>query len=147
MSGHWSRSFLIQDKSHEGSVQWLAGACPPADLSFQMFCFFRRAFCGNRLRTGAPPHTPPLRGAFFLLSFCPPGEGVRRGERRGEERRRRERLERRRGGREGRRRGEVGKEKREGELVTRKEKSLPVKMENRGFDPRTSRMLNGRSTN
>ena len=40
------------------------------------------------------------------------------------------------GRREGRRREEVGKEKREGELVTRKEDSFPVKMENRGFDPR-----------
>jgi len=45
------------------------------------------------LRTGALPHTPPLRGAFFLLSFRPPGEGVRRGEKRGEERRRREKKE------------------------------------------------------
>ena len=81
--------------------------------TFKCF-FFRRAFCGNRLRTGALHHTPPLRGAFFLLSFRPPGEGVRRGERRGEEGRRREEKERRRGRREGRRREEVEKEKREG---------------------------------
>ena len=125
MSGHWSRSFLIQDKSHEGSVQWLAGACPPADFYFQVFFFCRRAFCGNRLRTGAPPQTPPLRGAF--LAFFVPLEKSQKGR----EERRREGEE-----REG---GEKGKE--------RGTKARGSPMENRGFDPRTSRMLNGRSTN
>ena len=44
-------------------------------------------------------------------------------------------------------REEVEKEKERRRTGDPEGENLPVKMENRGFDPRTSRMLNGRSTN
>ena len=78
-------------------------------VSSQMFFFFRRAYCGNRLRTGAPPQTPPLRGAFF--PFSPPGEGQG-----GEEEEKIEGEERR-----GRRVGEKERRSREGEERRRRE--------------------------
>ena len=72
-----------------GANQWLMtplGQDIPVVFDFlsPIFFFFRRDIRGKHLRPGAPPQTPPLRGASFFFFFFPEGEGGGEERRRGE---------------------------------------------------------------